>query len=54
LPINSTVSSFTDESSLNHLLELGFKKTGTRTLEDGKVVPILTKVKSLPKELLLE
>ena len=54
LPVNSLISSFTNEEALTKLLQLGFEKVGTRTLENGILVPILKKVKSLPKELLLE
>lgn len=54
LPINSTISSFIYEPILNELLELGFEKVKTRILDDGREVPILKKVKSLPKQLLLE
>lgn len=54
LPVNSLISSFTNEEALTKLLQLGFEKVETRTLENGIVVPVLKKVKSLPKELLLE
>jgi hypothetical protein len=35
-------------------MELGFEQINTRTLANGEKVPVLKKVKSLPKELLLE
>ena len=54
LPVNSVVSSFFNSSILNQLLELGFEQVNTRTLANGEKVPVLKKVKSLPKELLLE
>jgi hypothetical protein len=54
LPVGSVVSSFVDISELGRLMELGFKKDGERILPDGKKVPILKKVKSLPKQLLVE
>lgn len=54
LPIGSTVSSFVNNFALNRLIELGFEKVNERTLVDGTKVPILKKVKSLPKQLLLE
>lgn len=54
LPVGSVISSFVEEYELFRLLELGFKKDGERILPDGKKVPILKKVKSLPKQLLLE
>ena len=54
LPVNSVVSSFIGTSELNRLMELGFEQINTRTLTNGEKVPVLKKVKSLPKELLLE
>ena len=54
LPINATISSFVPNNLLYKLIELGFDQVGTRPLETGEIVPILKKVKSLPKELLLE
>ena len=54
IPVNATVSSFINESFWQKLLELGFEQVSTRTLETGEMVPILKKIKSVPKELLLE
>jgi hypothetical protein len=49
LPVGSIVSSFVNNFALNRLIELGFEKVNDRTLVDGTKVPILKKVKSLPK-----